>query len=163
MYVLGTLESYFPFLDANDIYLCQNTLKLLLIYHFGTKGMYLRIKVHDIYIYIYMSLSSWKKIIPRCQGHIYICPYFLSTVNYLVSYIRMVMYTILAIANVFHIFPCLAPGKNRKFWLGSQRVKWHIFEKLPTWRLHNLRSSIPYFGAAIIRTYFKILCSFKNF
>ena len=23
MYVLGTLERYFPFLDANDIYLCQ--------------------------------------------------------------------------------------------------------------------------------------------
>ena len=63
-----------------------------------------------------------KNLFPGAKD-IYICPYFLSTVNYLVSYIRMVMYTILAIANVFHIFPCLAPGKNRKFWLGSQRVK----------------------------------------
>ena len=123
MYVLGTLERYFAFLDANDIYLCQNTLKLLLIYHFGTKGMYLRIKVHDIYIYIY--ICPWrpgKKLFPGAKD-IYICPYFLSTVNYLVSYITMVMYTILAIANVFHIFSCLAPGKNRKFWLGSQRAR----------------------------------------
>ena len=101
----------------------KNTLKLLLIYHFGTKGMYLRIKVHDIYI---CPWRPGKKLFPGAKD-IYICPYFLSTVNYLVSYITMVMYTILAIANVFHIFSCLAPGKNRKFWLGSQRVKCFVW------------------------------------
>ena len=46
-----------------------------------------------------------KKLFPGAKD-IYVCPYFLSTVNYLVSYIRMVMYTILAIANVYHKFPC---------------------------------------------------------
>ena len=73
------------------------------------------------YIYVLGVLEKNYSQVPRT--YIYICPYFLSTVNYLVSYITMVMYTILAIANVFHIFSCLAPGKNRKFWLGSQRVK----------------------------------------